>query len=165
MLFRSRAIYKNKNKEAAGAYEREKAEIKARKKADAEQDQKDAVKKYIKTEDKAWRTTQKLQSSEAKIRKQMQNVSLNEQRSIEKTGKASTKAGRELVKQLDAHLKLRNVSQKAWEEAASAYKATGKNMFDRLYRVNRFKDVALSELAYHPEDHGIYQNAKKRSYS
>lgn len=139
-----RAIYKNKNKEAAAKYKQEKAEIKARKKADAELDKKNTVKKYIDTEAKAWKTTQKMQGNEAKIRKQMDNVSRNELRSIKKSGKAYTEAGMKLVKQLEKHRQLQQQSQEAWEKAGEAYKATGKNIFERNKNISKFKNSVLN---------------------
>ena len=149
-----RAIYKNKNKAADAKYRQEKKDIAARKKADAYEDRKQTVKKYIDTEGKAWRTTQKLQGSEAKIREQMNNVSRNEQRQISKGGKAYTKAGKELVKQLDKHLKLKEQSQKAWEKAGEAYKATGKNIFERNKNINKFKKSVLNpDYINNPYDH------------
>ena len=156
-----RAIYKHKNKDAAAKYRQETAAIKARKKEDAEQDKKNTVKKYIDAEAKAWKSTQKMQANEAKIREQMNNVSKNEQRQISKTGKASTKAGKELVKQLEKHLDLRNKSQKAWEKAGAAYKETGKNIFERSSTISKYKTAALALLDNHPEDHGINPRAKE----
>ena len=157
-----RAIYKNKNKEAAARYRNEKQEIKARKKADAETDQKETVKKYIKAEDKAWKASGKLNAQLNKVNDAYKNVSKIESEHIAKTGYAFTKAGEKLIKETDKYLKQRSLTNKYWEEAGNAYKATGKNVFDRLARVNKFKDVALSELKYNPQDHGINPNVGEK---